>query len=258
MNDIQIKIKGKTKKFDPEHQEWMHQSHPLTQFTLCKVGRHKCFVKRQPKPFSGWNLLSQCLQKQQIRNTPDILSLSQVNGHHYYFAQQLRGDILEKKRGNINPAKLIKAVFTATYVINHYGYWYSDLCTKNIFVTDRGEYYLIDIDSARPHNQPFHNRMGVSYEYAALLPYFAKQTRASQCSLVKGHNGQSMNQAMIIALAVDAKYGFKIPMHAKATAPHNWLMKKHKQEYVSLFSELAKGQTDWAATKKLTDKIIAE
>jgi hypothetical protein len=252
---MHISFNGTRAQFLPEEHRWLHQSYIATQFTMFRVDDHLCFVKRQPQVFSGWNLLGQMMDKQ-IKYCPATWALNRVNGHYYYFAEGLGGDVLETRRSGLDVQRLVHNVFVACYVINRYGYWFSDLCRKNVFVTDSNDYFLIDVDSSLPHSLVFHNRLGVCYEYAMLLNVFVKETGVGKCDLVSGHSGECVNQAMLVAFAVDARFGFGIPVHVKGKAMHAFLMSRYSKEYASLFGELADGRSDWVGTKELVEKVV--
>jgi hypothetical protein len=240
---MQISFNGTRTHFLPQKHRWLHQSHPATQFTMFRAGDRLCFVKRQPQVFSGWSLLGQMMDKQ-IKYCPDTWALNRLNG-----------DVLEIRRSGFDVRRLVHNVFVACFVINRYGYWFSDLCRKNVLVTDSNEYFLIDVDSSLPHSLVFHNRLGVSYEYAMLLNVFVNETGVGKCNLVNGHSGESMNQAMLVGFAVDARFGFRIPVHVKGRAMHAFLMSKYGKEYLSLFGVLANGRSDWVGTKELVEKV---
>lgn len=255
---MDIIIERKKYRFSPQNYTWKHQNRPTSQFITCRIGGHDCFVKRQPTKFSGWPLIVKAISSSQIRNCPKVLSIARNNEHFYYFAEMLRGDILDSNHSRINGngKEMMSRLFVAVYNINKLGFWYSDLCLKNIFLTDKGAYHLIDVDSSFPHNKKFHFDLDVNYDYAALLVKFGSETGYGRCNLVKGHSGECMNQAMLVALAMDIRHAFRIPLQKKDSVIHGMLLKWHEKDYIQLFKKLLKGKADWVGTRKLVDKIF--
>lgn len=198
------------------------------------------------------------VSRSQIRNCPKVLSIARNHEHFYYFAEMLRGDILDcnHSRINGNGKKMINRVFVAVYNINKLGFWFSDLCLKNIFLSDEGVCYLIDVDSSFSHKKKFHFDLDVNYDYAALLIKFGSETGRGICDLVKGHSRECMNQAMLGTLAVDIRHCFRIPLQKKDSLIHGMLLKWHRKDSHKLFTKLIKGKADWVGTRKLIDKIF--
>ena len=252
---MHIILDGAKHPFDPEQYSWRHQSKPTSQFITCNIGNHRCFVKRQPNQFSGWKLLVKAIGNSQVRHCPKLLSIAK-NHQFYYFAEQLDGDIMERCHSHINGERLINSLFIAIYNINKLGFWYSDFCLKNIFVTNKDNYYLIDVDSSYPHNEKFHHNLDIDFEYSALLVKFGKETGLGTCDLVNGHNGECMNQAMLVAIAVDIRNLFRIPIAQKDSVAQGMLMQLYQKEYLDLFSKLIGGQSDWLATRRLINRIV--
>jgi len=255
---MNIIIERKKYRFSPENYNWKHQSRPTSQFIMCRIGGHDCFVKRQPTQFSGWPLIVKAISSSQIRNCPKVLSIARSDEHFYYVTEMLRGDILDfnHSRVNGNGKEMINRLFVAIYNINKLGFWFSDLCLKNIFLSDEGAYYLIDVDSSFPHKNKFHFDLSINYDYAALLVKFGSATGYGRCDLVKGHSGECMNQAMLVALAVDIRHCFRIPLQKKDSVIHGMLLKWHEEDYIQLFTKLIRGKADWVGTRKLLDKIF--
>lgn len=253
---MKIIIDGSKYSFKPEKLKWQFQSSCDTEFSFCRIKNYQCFVKRQPQPFSGWHLIVKSISRDQLRQCPRVLSIAKDDNHYYYFTELLKGDLLENNGHRVNGKKLINSLFLALYNINQHGFWYSDLCSKNIFVTSKGDYFLIDIDSAFPHTQKIHNKFNISYEYATLLVKFGKETGLGKCDMVNGHSGECQNQAMLVAIATDIKHSFQIPLQRKDSVIHGILMRNYRKEYQALFSKLINGQTDWAGTRKLIGKIV--
>jgi len=198
------------------------------------------------------------ISRSQIKNCPKVLSIARNDEHFYYVTEMLRGDILDcnYSRINGNGKEMINRLFVAVYNINKLGFWYSDLCLKNIFLTDEGVYYLIDVDSSFPHNKKFHFDLDINYDYAAIMVKFGSETGRGICDLVKGHSGECMNRAMLVALAMDIRHSFRIPLQKKDSVIHGMLLRWHEKDYTNLFTKLINGQAGWAGTRKLIDEIF--
>jgi hypothetical protein len=65
-----------------------------------------------------------------------------------------------------------------------------------------------------------------------------------------------MNQAMLIAIAIDVRNSFKIPLSRKDSVIHGLLLRSYEKDYVDLFSNLINEQSDWVGTIRLIDKIF--
>jgi len=213
-------------------------------------------VKRQPNLFSGQQLLARAIGNSQIKHCPRVVSLAKNSGHYYYFTDLLDGNVLAEKSYQVNREKLINNLFVALYNISTLGFWYSDLCLKNIFITATGDYYLIDIDSCFPHTEKFHHALNISYDYPAVLVKFGKESGCGICDLGKGHNGECVNQAMLVAIAMDIRNSFKIPLSKKDSVIHGLLLRSYEKDYMDLFTNLINGKSDWAGTRKLIDKLF--
>ena len=242
--------------FNPQKYCWKHQSTATTQFTRCRINNHDYFVKRQPAPFSGQQLLAKAIGNSQIKHCPRIVSLAKNSEHYYFFTDFLNGHTLAEKNCRINGKKLINTLFVALYNINRLGFWYSDLCLNNIFTTPAGDYYLIDIDSCFAHHKKFHHALNISYDYAAVLVKFGEQTGWGICDLGKGHSGECMNQAMLVAIAMDIRNSFKIPLSTKDCVIHGLLLRNYEKDYLDLFANLIHAHPDWVGTRRLIDKIF--
>ena len=123
-------------------------------------------------------------------------------------------------------------------------------------MTTTGDYYLIDIDSCFPYFEKFHINLNISYDYPAALVKFGKDTGFGMCNLAKGHNGECMNQAMLIALAMDIRHSFKIPLTQKDSVIHRLLLSHFEKDYMDLFANLINELSDWLGTRRLIDKIL--
>ena len=249
--------------FYPSNEKWLKQNPPAEySFTkLTKLGNAiPCFVKRQAKSFSGWKLLHLAIAGEQIRNVPRVISLAKDEDYYYYFTEKLEGvnldDYLRQNHASrLNSSRLISDVFRALLSINSYQFWYSDLCKKNIFFLKSGAFNLIDLDSCIPSENLFFYNGKTSYEYPPLLKKFAQEVKNIDLDISQ-IQGVCVNQAEIIALAVDARYSFKIPMDRKIDVLHRILMERLEQHYNNLFIDLIDNNPDWVKARKLVDEIV--
>jgi hypothetical protein len=253
---MDVILDGAKWSINPEKFFWKYQSMMMTEFAEFRINGHHYFVKRQPKPFSGQQLLVQAISNYQIKHCPRVAAIAKDNGHYYYFTEFLNGDVLAEKSYLVGGEKLINNLFAALYSINKLGFWYSDLCLKNIFMTTTGNYYLIDIDSCFPYSEKFHINLNISYDYPAVLVKFGKEMGLGMCNLAKGHNGECMNQAMLIALAIDVRHSFTIPLTQKDSVIHRLLLGHYEKDYMGLFAKLINELSDWPGTRRLIDKIL--
>lgn len=254
---MRIKIDNKKRRFDPDKCGWKHQSLPTTQFAIVKIGWKQFFVKRQPTLCTGWFLLLAAFQNGNglISNTPRVVGFAKDIHNYYFFTEYLNGDILENQTAGANPQEVVPAIFDAVYSVNKCGYWYSDLCKKNIFRSPKG-YYLIDVDSSFPCSDKYTNGLNVAYDYSALIVRYANENSLTNFNLARGHSGECVNQSQLVALAVDAKHSFALPAQKRDIVTHNFLERKHNQLYSILFRKLVNGMPDWVSTKQLLSQII--
>jgi hypothetical protein len=261
---MEITIDNRRENFFPEQQRW-HSQNPPSEYCMATVGGYDCFIKRQREKFSGWGLLVKAISEEQIRKTPKVLSIARDKDHefYYFFTEKIEGMTIEQAiKGNklphINIEKLVNALFIAVLQMNQIGFWYSDLCKKNIFLGASGEYYLIDIDSTIPHRSHFHYNGKVSFEYPSILTNFSR-TFGNMPSFNLSHGGLSgecVNQAELIAISVDIKHSFKIPLDRKAHVINALMHRDYGKDYVNVFMNLMNNRPDWVGTRKLLNKII--
>jgi hypothetical protein len=247
--------------FLPNAQRWLKQN-PPAEFCITDLGRVTCFVKRQNKQFSGWRLLVKAISEEQIKNAPRVISLAQDQSFYYYFTEKLEGVTLDeflKKNpvSKLDLTKLVNDVFIALCNINQHGFWYSDLCKKNVFVLKSGNFSLIDLDSCLPNTELFDYHGKTACEYPPLLTEFARNAARKNYFKIKGMSGECVNQAEIIAMAVDSKKLFQIPMDKKIAVLHRCLMREAEQEYKDLFIDLIDGKPSWVKTRKVINKLLS-
>ena len=259
---IILTIDGVIKKIDfkPDTKSWVRQN-PPSEFFIWQIDNASYFIKRQLSKFSGWGLLVEAISQNQIRNAPKITSIANHQNRFYYVTEFFIGDTLEKyiKKNKITTQQqraLVDSVSQAVMDINKRGYWYSDLCKKNIFLTESGEFKLIDLDSCFCHSTPFHNSGKVSTEYQGLLSYFAKNHRKISSFNIYSVPPQCINQSELIALAIDCKNKFLMGIEKKTIISHAMLIHQYPDLYNSLFCDLLRGEPNWGATLDLVKQII--
>lgn len=246
--------------FFPDSHKWLQQN-PPSEFCLAQIKQHHCFIKRQKRIFQGWGLLVKAIGQRQISNTPKVLSIAKYNDHFYFFTEKLNGVTLESRwksktsMPNVEAKNLVNSVYNAIYEINMMGFWYSDLCKKNVFYTQPNNYFLIDIDSSHPHTQTYFYEK-ISFEYPPLLTEFARTTGGNHKFNINTHSGECVNQAELIAFAIDAKNNFHIPIDKKAKVINTLLNNNFGTLYRNLFSSLMHGKPNWKETRNLLDKIV--
>lgn len=247
--------------FLPEQQKWMQQN-PPSQFCITKIGQYECFIKRQKEQFSGWGLLVKAISEEQVRKTPKVISIAKDDGFYYFVTEKLEGmtldEVMKKKTlSMIDNKELINSLFIAMFNINQLGFWYSDLCKKNIFIERLKKYYLIDIDSCVSHAEQFSYKK-VSFEYPPILIEFSQTHGKRPDFHINSLSGECVNQAELVALAIDIKNSFQIPIDKKSKVISGLLHKHYKNEYHRLFTKLMNNQSNWPETRKLIDKIIGK
>lgn len=171
-------ISGVSYLLDDHLCEWKRQNRASHAVAAVRSGpRHEqVFVKRQDK-FPAWGLIQQLADSpsNQIPHVLPVLTAvtstfenreKRLVKNQCYVTPFIQGETVEERltAGTAafkNPDlqwKLIVGVFRAYKEINKRGYWYADLCPKNIFMVPVSGsaqsclFYLIDLDSAYPHS----------------------------------------------------------------------------------------------------------
>ena len=159
------------------------------------IGRHKCFIKRFNKStdsISGWELLNSLLVKiedgdyytmsKHEKNLPkvhDIVKTVEKNEKiHYVFLELIEGDTLSKmlsEHVEIDLEKLTEDLFSAFQSLNKYNFWFADFFEKNFCCDRKGNFYLVDLDSAQPASKVPDIEMWGEKEYWALVSDFYRQ-----------------------------------------------------------------------------------
>ena len=251
---------------------WKFQNRPA-EFCFFSHGNAEYFVKRQNTIFSGWGLITKAISEKKLLNVPRIVSIAKHQEYYYFFSEKLNGTTLDEyleklkkislmmkiitRPANLDSKRLAYSVFASIKSINDSGYWYSDLCTKNIFITNKKEFKLIDIDSAFPHDTAFSNNLSVSFEYSPLLIKFAKEHARDNNFNIALISGICINQAEVIGFAIDSKNNFRIPKITKTSVLHNLLIKNYQKEYCDLFFDIIRNKPDWDKVLRLMSKIFS-
>ncbi len=246
--------------FFPEQQKWYYQN-PLSEYCVAHVGQYDCFIKRQRTKFSGWELLNKLINQGQIQNIPQILSMTTHNNHYYLFSKNINGVTLDNfltSRLLIHPAQLIRNLHETLYAISQLGFWYTDLCKKNILVENlSGKYFLIDIDSSMPVAKKIRYSANISFEYPSILIEFAQTIAGMSFLKIEKISGECVNQAELIAIAVDIATSFNLPAKQKIATINNFLYNNYRSEYINLFTNLITSKPDWLGTKKLITSLVS-
>lgn len=244
---------------DPDSIEWYKQN-PPAEYGFESLGGKKLFVKRQQTRFPGWGLLVSAISDSPVKNTGRVLSICRDKAHYYYFAERLAGDTVEGRKSKsltgVDFRRGVLALCDALEDINNRGFWFTDLCQKNIFTTPEG-FRLIDLDSSLPLSQKVVNDLPVSYDYKVLLDEYASRYEKTFGYKMTDISGTCMNQAETIFFGVDASEAFKIPAAKRKEVVHGILSRPATASvYKQLFSKLIRGQPDWALTRRLVDLIF--
>lgn len=251
---MKIVLNHKVSEFKPDVVPWKYQSNPATQFGIARLQGCKCFVKRQPQPFSGWGLLIRGYEGDHLPFVPKVVGLGKSD-RFYYFSQFQDGAVLEDQPNGSDACQVVVRMFEAVNSINKHGFWFSDLCKKNIYLSG-GHSYLIDIDSSIPHRLAYTTGMNVSYDYTMLMVRYASEIFPGHFRLKDGFSGECVNLAQLVALAVDARHEFVLPAKTRDQVMHGYLMRNHRKSYIRLFGRLLNGKPDWDATGELLNQII--
>jgi len=246
-------IDGKRHSFDSRKLDWKTQN-PPAQFAFIELDGRRYFVKRQKHGFSGWNLLVQSLaQRQPFHHAPRIAGISRDGDEYYLFTEALDGVLLsEAAPDSYDPAQIASDVFVALFDVNRRKHWYSDLCDRNVMITTSGRGYLIDMDSCLPHSAPYSTKLPVSYQYAGLLGYYAKQ-QGIQGFRISNIPGEVINQSEALTMAVRLMAGKRMSGPIAAAAAHEWMKTACEPVYRVVLGRHVQRRQDWVETRKLLD-----
>lgn len=218
-----MEITIRKKKFDfqpPEYKEWQVKRNDP--FTFLKIGNTDCFVKSFAQQPSGWGLMQALKGVETDGNgtnssarLPVVFGAFEVvqDGQiiYYLILERLEGLTLKEhvmRNKAFNAAGLFEDIFKALKFLHDRGYWFGDLNEENIFCTDSGRYYLIDIDSCWPHQTwPCADTSapgglpGHAQEYAGIVLDFYRKILRHQHFTFDRLTGKNLNQLQLLALA---------------------------------------------------------
>lgn len=189
------------------------------------IGRYKCFIKRfnrSPESISGWGLLSSLIVKienganytmsKHEKNLPkvhDIVQTVEKNEKiHYVFLEMIEGETLSKMLSDhveIDFTQLTEDLFSAFQSLNKYGFWFADFFEKNMCCDRRGNFYLVDLDSAQPTSKAPDIDMWGEKEYWALVSDFYRQIVGRRNFTTSEISGALLNYLQTIFLILRIK-----------------------------------------------------
>lgn len=178
------------------------------------IGSNKCFIKRFNKgtdSISGWQLV-ESLKGRHERNLPrihDIVSTKEKGENvNYLFLEFIEGDTLSKllsEHAEINLEKLTEDLFSAFQSLNKYGFWFADFFEKNVCADARGNFFLVDLDSAQSITKAPDINMWGEKEYWALVFDFCRTILQKQNFKPSHINGVFLNYLQMIFLMLRIK-----------------------------------------------------
>lgn len=202
---MQVKIKGRVCNYEPNYTpnsaEWKWQAGPA--FRLDTISGVEVFIKRFKSTPPGEPLL-QNLMSNHSPFLPEVYDYVHTTENNqtirYLFTEALKGDLLDNllKKGGVPDALLLCAdLLSALESIHSAGFWMSDLCEKNVFVSG-GRFFLIDLDSCEPlivRPTPILNEPGYvpGQEFAALAMEFYRMVLGVAAPRFEDFDGQTLN-----------------------------------------------------------------
>ncbi|THU40304.1 hypothetical protein FAM09_10580 [Niastella caeni] len=167
-----------------------------------KVGDADCFIKRFDKhdnDISGYKLLLR-LKGKKITGLPivhDVVRIKEGSKEVLYlFTEYLPGNTLENLQRTgyrFLPTKLCEDLFRALQGIHKLGYWFSDFDPKNLYRTDAGDFYLIDLDSTYPLEELPRSKMFGSKDYWSPVYNYYRHKLGFTSDEVKQLKGDAFN-----------------------------------------------------------------
>jgi hypothetical protein len=225
---MEVTIEGQalnyTSDFDPidiqsnVSRNWRVSAGDYFKFPIT-IGNHQCFVKRFDRIYteiSGYNFLMR-IKGKQLRGLPRIFDLVRVKEGNkevlYLFMEFLHGDTLDalQRRGfNFVPAELAEDLFHAFASIHANGFWFPDFDPKNLFRSDAGRYYLIDLDSTYAIDLLPQAKMYGSKDYWSPVYDFFREKENLSSSEIKKLRGDIFNGLhLLYFLSLYAYYLFE-------------------------------------------------
>jgi len=188
---MKVVINERIHEYQPDFDNgWEFSAGDYFKFPV-SIGRHACFIKRfarSTKNVTGWALLETLKTKggpdKGLPRVYDLAGATEGGKEVWYvFFECMKGDTLDRfiaQGGVPDPVRMTNDLFMALDVIHEHGHWFADFCEKNIFRTEEGRHYLIDLDSAPPSSMLPNKEIYASKEYWAFaFTYLMEQVGLS-------------------------------------------------------------------------------
>ena len=224
---MKVNINGEITDFDsdynphkPSSNGWKKQN--IDAFKILNINGIKVFVKRFEKDktaIPGYQYIIMTKNKK-LSNLPiiyDFVTTTENNKSvSYLFQEFLEGytleEIIHNHIFNFNPSKFTRNLYSALESISKNGFWFSDFVEKNIFITNNGDYYLIDLDSVVPlsimpcEDTPILSSVNKNYKIA-VFNYFYKETFKYPFTYIRQNlRGNTINFLELFVLVAQFKY----------------------------------------------------
>ncbi len=197
---------------------WKVSAGPYFKFPIV-IGDVSCFVKRfqgEASQISGYSLL-QAIKNLSLQGLPKIYDIVETkeNGKKviYLFTEFIPGntlDELQRKGFNFIPSKLVGDLFSSLSSIQKYGYWFPDFDPKNLLLSEKGNYYLIDLDSSYPlKTLPQKSIFGSKDYWGPIYAYYKEyeKFKPNEVTAIRGDVLNSLNLLYLISLYSSFIYG---------------------------------------------------
>jgi tetratricopeptide (TPR) repeat protein len=199
---------------------WLKQNQDA--FKVCLIGGRKVFVKRFEKEsnqISGYNFL-QKIKNIKHKNLPliyDLVEQVETNSKvHYLFQEYIEGDTLfnimieYQKVLNFNANQFASNLFAAFDVISKHGFWFADFLEKNIFLSSKGDFYLIDLDSVEslsllPSNEALINNVNSDY-FVDIKNIYLKKLNYAWPLIQTQLRGDTLNHIQVLLFLAQMRY----------------------------------------------------
>jgi hypothetical protein len=210
---MNVQIGNNTFVFTPDTSGWRISAGELFTTQPVLIGGRSCFIKRYGAAarFTGKDFLLKIkgLSLPGLPQIYDVQSTIETEGQVWYIFQEwLEGNILENKIKTtrtgffVNPRNLVSNLLNALQSIHKYEYWFADFCNKNIFVTNEGQYMLIDLDSCKP----FDNRVTISDILTGFVQNYIVQVLKYAEIRIKDIEAIDINLLQLVMLLCKMKY----------------------------------------------------
>ena len=214
---MKVSINGSQHHYNPNYNAqnpnangWSKQNNDA--FKIESIGGVKVFIKRFQKAedkIPGYHFLIS-IKNKRINALPMIYDLVETQDKNipntpvfYLFQECIEGKTFEERLMNGNfsfsPYTLMDQLYDAFRSIHDHGYWFTDFVEKNIFHSNDGNFYLIDLDSVAPltilpnSDDPFLTRISKNYKIV-VSNYFYKEKLNYDWNFIKDNlKGNTIN-----------------------------------------------------------------